>query len=161
MTPQEEREVWMAAASFERLPVPAKVDLGRAQLERVASARPAPTDYWTLGRLGARVPFYGPLDRVVPAAEAGAWLQRLLDAGTPPGDAAAQAMVQMARRTGDRERDLSEEDRNRLDAWLSGLANAERYRERLHRPEQADSIQEQEGVFGEALPPGFVLQREE
>jgi hypothetical protein len=160
MPPQEEREAWMAMAAFERLPVAVKSDLGGAHLDKMLSGRPAPADYWILGRLGARVPFYGPLDRVVPADEVGVWVNRLLDADPDSGDAGAQAMVQMARRTGDRERDLPERDRHRLDEWLKGLANGERYRDQLNHPGHADSKQETERIFGESLPPGLVLTRE-
>jgi hypothetical protein len=97
---------------------------------------------------------------VVPADEVAVWLNRLLDADPDSGDAGAQAMVQMARRTGDRERDIPERDRHRLDEWLKGLANGERYRDQLNHPGHADSTQETERIFGESLPPGLVLTRE-
>ena len=37
---------------------------------------------WSLGRLGARIPLYGPLHSVVAAEIAGEWLKALLDLST-------------------------------------------------------------------------------
>ena len=62
---------------------------------------------WTLGRLGTRMPLYGPLNVVVPVDTASAWLARLMD--ERDGDANdVLAVMQMARRTDDRYRDIDD-----------------------------------------------------
>ena len=51
----------------------------------LAKIRKEPEDaiwLWSLGRLGARIPLYGPLHSVVAAEIAGEWLKALLDIST-------------------------------------------------------------------------------
>jgi molecular chaperone DnaK (HSP70) len=153
---QEEIEVWMALANFERLPVETKVDLGRLLLEKIRK-KTRPQDLWTLSRLGARIPLYGPLDRVVPSREAAAWAEGLLSMGLPAREAMAHALVQLARTTGDRERDVPDDLRRRAAEWLAGLPQPERFLELLTNPESSLQGEEQDWVFGEALPSGLVL----
>ncbi len=153
---QEEIEVWMAMANFERLPVETKVELGRRLLEKIRK-KTRPQDLWTLGRLGARVPLYGSLDRVIPKGEASSWTTGLLALELPAREAMAHALVQLARYTGDRERDVPEQDRQQVGEWLAGLAQPDRLREVLTHPESGWEEQEQAWVFGEALPSGLSL----
>lgn len=153
---QEELEIWMAAASLERLPVDAKVSLGRALLERVKK-KTRPQELWALGRLGARVPLYGPIDRVVPSSEASVWLKSVLSLEVRSKDAAAHAAVQLARLTGDRQRDVSEEDRRLTQQWLEGDSGYDSLRTLLTEGRSGLSRQEQDWMFGESLPTGLVL----
>ncbi|GLI32586.1 Hsp70 family protein [Desulforhabdus amnigena] len=154
---QEELEIWMALANFERLPVKNKMELGRIALERIRKGKFKSQELWTLGRLGARIPFYGPLDLVVPSGEASLWLNTLLSLDLEPTEALAQALLQLGRRTGDRERDLPQEDRDRLAQWLDPLPQSERYREVLSNPDIALMTGEKDWIFGEALPSGLIL----
>ena len=157
---QEEIEVWMALANFERLPVETKIELGRLLLRKIEK-KIRPQELWTLSRLGARAPLYGPLDRVVPKEEAASWAAKLLSLGLPAREAMAHALVQMARRTGDRERDVPEKDRQEVAEWLGGFPGHERFQERLTDPEAAWEEQERAWIFGEALPAGLVLSSDE
>lgn len=154
---QEEHEMWMMLANFERLPADNKVELGRLLLNVIRRYGPRPQTLWTLSRLGARIPFYGPLDQVIPSAEASQWMHELLSLGMEVTDALAQVMVQLSRHTGDRERDLPQTDRDRIAEWLEGLPRADRYREILSHPEASLLAREREWIFGESLPAGIVL----
>jgi hypothetical protein len=69
----------------------------------------------------------------------------------------ARALVQVARYTGDRERDVPEDQRRQVAEWLEGLPQPERFQELLNHPESTLQEQEQAWVFGEALPSGLVL----
>jgi hypothetical protein len=161
LNPQEEIELWMALANLERLAPETKSELGRRILERVRKGKPGPQELWCLGRLGARIPFYGPVDRVVPAAQAARWLLTLVDAGLQPTDAVAHALVNLARRTGDRARDLPDEDRQRLKLWLERQhPRGASFVELLEQPETAARAQERDWIFGEALPAGLILSAE-
>ncbi|HUG91435.1 MAG TPA: Hsp70 family protein, partial [Planctomycetaceae bacterium] len=69
----EAAEIWRLLGSFELLPVATRVDLG----EMIAGLLPRPRMepvrqalLWALGRVGARMPVYGPLNTVVPATKA-------------------------------------------------------------------------------------------
>jgi hypothetical protein len=154
---QEELEIWMALANFEYLPATTKIELGRTVLERIRKGRPKAQELWALSRLGARTPFYGPLDQVIPSEEASQWVHSIVSWGMEPTDSLARTLVHLARKTGDRARDLPLADIELLSQWLGHLPQSERYRELLTNPEAALFFQEREWVFGEALPAGLKL----
>ena len=154
---QEDMEIWMALANFERLPPDIKVDLGRALLQKIQKGKPKSQELWALSRLAARQTFYGPLDRVIPSDEASRWLNAVLALDLPPVEALAHVMVQMARTTGDRVRDLPPADRERLHDWLDKMPHPDRFRDVLSRPDTALLKQEEDWIFGESLPPGLIL----
>jgi hypothetical protein len=154
---QEEIEIWMTMASFERLSWNVKVDLGRLLLQRIERGRPKAQELWALSRIGARIPFHGPFDQVVPPGEAAKWVRSLLSLGLEPTEPLAQALVGMARYTGDRARDLPAEDRELVARRLKALPRGERYRELLFNPDIELTSGEKDWIFGESLPSGLVL----
>jgi len=126
----EYAEVWRLLGSLELLDVGLKIELGqlvfdlglRKGLEAVREA-----SAWALGRLGTRVPVYGPLNTLVPVEIAEAWTQRLLALDADPafvhraGELPPSAIfvgVQLTRRTGDRYRDVSDKLRATVQQWL-------------------------------------------
>jgi hypothetical protein len=155
--PGEELEVWMALANFEWLPSAVKVELGRLLLEKFHKTPPKTQELWALSRFGSRTTIYGPVDRLIPNTEAAAWLQTLLALPLEPTDAVARALIQLARVTGDRGRDVPAELREQVLAWLAQAPHAQRLQEVLLNPESHHQREEQEWVFGEALPAGLVL----
>jgi hypothetical protein len=152
----EAAEVWRLLGSLELLGVPAKIELAEALLsllgrEKIGAVRDA--GVWALGRLGARVPMYGPLNTVVSAEQVEGWLGGLFDSKLAP-EALAFSVVQMSRRTGDRYRDLSESRRERVLAWLDRLEVPAHYRELV--AEGGQLREEEQGLmFGESLPRGL------
>ena len=66
------------------------------------------------------------------------------------------ALVQLARRTGDRYRDVNDEVRSRVLAWL-GEAGAAPHNLQLVREGGQLDTEEAGRVFGEALPKGLRL----
>ncbi len=154
-SPQEELEVWMALANMERLPAATKRDLGTALLSR--SRKLKNQELWALSRFGARTPFYGPLDLVVPKEIVSEWVANLMGLQLDPTENLARALVHLARMTGDRERDIPQPERERLGSYLSGLPQGERLREMLFRPEALDAQRERDWIFGESLPTGLIL----
>ena len=154
-SPQEELEVWMALANMERLPAATKRDLGTTLLSR--SRKLKNQELWALSRFGARSPFYGPLDLVVPKEIVSEWVANLMGLQLDPTENLARSLVHLARMTGDRERDLPQPERERLGDYLSGLPQGERLREMLFRPEAFDAQRERDWIFGESLPTGLIL----
>ncbi len=78
---QVEREGWRLLASLERLPSSIRVALGKELLAKVKEQPANQSFLWSLGRLGARIPLYGPLNCVVPAETAAQWMKSLLRLG--------------------------------------------------------------------------------
>lgn len=154
----EAAEAWRLLGSLELIPVVTKVELAEAMLnlasrEKVGAVRDAAL--WAVGRLGARVPMYGPLNAVVPPGQVDLWLRQLLEAEVEP-DSAAFTLVQLARRTNDRYRDIGDDLRQRLLGWLDRNAAPSHYQELVS---QGGELAEEEAglMFGESLPKGLRL----
>jgi hypothetical protein len=110
---------------------------------------------WSLGRLGARIPLYGPLHSVVAAETAGKWLKSLLDSSTFTA-ATTSAILLIARRTDDRSRDIDDVIREQAISRLMAFGITEETIQLLSKylpPERADAVRS----FGESLPPGLQL----
>lgn len=154
----ETAEVWRLLGSLELLQPATKIELGGMLLDllpRKKMEATRPPMLWALGRLGAREPFYGPLNTVVPAETAGQWLRRLMELGydDAPG---LLAVMQLARKTGDRYRDISDKPRDKVLAWLSQRDAPGHFLELTRTGGKLD-VEEQGLVFGESLPKGLRL----
>jgi hypothetical protein len=155
--PQEVREYWQLVASCERLAPANKVELGATLLPALAKGRATEAEIWSLGRLGARAPFAGPLNCVVPRQTAEEWVAALLDQPSWARPAPTVfALVQLARCVGDRERDLDEGLRRRLAERLRSLPQGERAARLVSEPVPLES-QERARIFDESLPVGLQV----
>jgi molecular chaperone DnaK (HSP70) len=156
--PHESAETWRTLGSMELLASETKVELGGLALdllarEKVAVMRDALL--FVIGRIGARVPVYGPLNGVLPAETADAWTRRLLGLDAPD-EKAAFAVVQLCRRADDRYRDVPAELRDTVLAWLTSRSAPEHLLE-LVRTGGELRADEQRSVFGETLPRGLRI----
>ena len=156
-------EMVRLGASLERVPVAHKVEIGEWLLERVrglaaghGSQAGAVWTLWALGRIGARSPLYGSAHGVVPAETAAAWLDVVLTLDWKQVEGAAAAAAHLARRSGDRVRDLPHEVRERVVARLQAHRAPPAWSERVREVVVLDEAGER-GVFGESLPPGLRL----
>jgi hypothetical protein len=155
-TSHEAAEAWRLLGSLELLDVPIKIELlhalaDLAEREKVGAVRDAVL--WAVGRLGARVPMYGPLNTVIATAEAERALERLLKLDV---DTIAFTLVQLARCTGDRYRDIDDALRERVSGWLERNSSPDHYRELVSRG--GELAEEEAGLmFGESLPRGLRL----
>jgi hypothetical protein len=133
-----------------------KIELGEVLVEllpkkKLEPIRPAMA--WALGRLGAREPAYGPLNAVIPLEKAVEWIEKLV--AQESSDGMTQfALVNLARRTGDRFRDIDQPLRERVLAWLAERGAGE-HAQALVREGGSLDAEEQSRVFGESLPKGL------
>jgi molecular chaperone DnaK (HSP70) len=155
-SPQELREMWQAVGSCERLAPAARAELGEALVVDAARGRSSSQELWALARLGARVPVYGPLNCVVPRATAAAWAERLLAADWPRPEAYVFALTQIARATGDRERDLEPALRERIASRLETAPQGARAARLVREPVPLEAREEAQ-LLDEALPAGLRL----
>lgn len=165
---QEQVEMWRAAASLEALDRARKVDYGQELVERAERGATA-ADLWALGRIGARVPFHGPANQVVNRRAVEGWIRRLLAGEWKLPEATAVTLAHLARRTGDRERDIDEGLRTEI-AERIARAGAGANAKSAHVFERSRVLvleggalerEEASEAFGEALPAGLVLVGEE
>ncbi len=158
LPPQVERESWRLLASLERLPAATRGALGDELVARLPHHSEAATLWWALGRLGARVPVYGPLNTVVAPSVAERWLARVSDARAVP-QSAFPALVDIAAFTQDPARDVDAATRHRLADVLREAGATEDVVVPLveaRRATRADLHRQ----FGETLPEGLALARE-
>jgi DNA-K related protein len=155
-------EMWRCASSLERLAPELKEALGDALIKEVSQQSISAHVFWCVGRLGARVPLYGPANTVVRKETAERWTKSLLDhafaAGRETGDAIF-ALAQLARVANDRARDLDQSLRESVIARLMDLGADEdelRPVRQYHELESAQQVQ----ALGDSLPIGLRLVRE-
>jgi molecular chaperone DnaK (HSP70) len=158
--PQQRLEMWMAVANMEHLNVREKVRCGNLLLAELNPNKCKPQHLWALSRLGARELLYGSVDRVIPQAKVSHWINTLLETKWRDPKPVIAAVAQMARKTGDRTRDLDPAMIDRLMQWMAGHPNQEKWVQN-HIPYLQDVIcvadREESAIFGEALPAGIVL----
>ncbi len=136
------REMWRAAASMELLPLQTKTQLGDSLIAQIKRGEMVETVLWCLSRLGARKLFYGPINQVLPAQTATRWVEALLK--IPKSE---DAMVAIARRTGDATRDLAPATRDSIRGRIPAA---------LIPALEGEADQDLGKIFGEELPSGLV-----
>ena len=153
---QERIEIWMAVANMEKLFSKDKLKLGRQLLSEMKTKKIPPQLIWSLSRIGARQLLYGPDDRVISPEEIDVWIEKLLQLESSNPKVLAPAFFQMARRTGDRIRDLTEETRSRVLDWMDAQEFSGQSITSI-KEVALRSQTEHVDMFGESLPVGLVL----
>jgi hypothetical protein len=142
-------------SSLERIPPDYKVEIGEWLLGRIGRANDALT-LWALGRIGARQPFYGNLDDLVPADVVATWLDAILALDWRRIEPAGFAAAYLARMTGDRARDLPLALRETIAARLRQIDAPGIWIRMVGEVVALDEATERR-VLGETLPPGLKL----
>jgi molecular chaperone DnaK (HSP70) len=157
-SPHEAVEVLRLLGSLELLPVERKVELGGLLADLLARKKLANLHAavgWGFARLAARQPAYGPLNAVVAPEQVVVWIDHVLKLDLP--DTTRQFMlVQMARHTGDRYRDVPPPTTERVCQWLTAHGASEHALQLVREGGELDT-EEQDRVFGEALPRGLRI----
>ena len=139
---------------LERVPVAERVGLGNWLIERTWTQRD-PRLWTAIARLGARIPAYASAHYVVPPSTAERWLDHLLREKWRDVPTAAPAAVLLARRTGDRARDISERVRDEVVRALEAVAAPA---EAVHTVREVVAVAEAERAqWFEDLPAGLRL----
>jgi len=159
VAPQENMELWMAVANLERISVPDKVAWGSLLLDSLRSKKSRPQYWWALSRIGAREPLYGPIDLVVFPDEVTSWIEKILKEKWKDPRPVGMALVQMARLTGDRGRDLNATVIERVVDWLTPYKWAAPHIKIL-KDVVPIAPHEESLIFGESLPSGIQLRIE-
>lgn len=163
--PHESAEVWRLLGSLELLRLSVKAELGQAILDllpREKTPAAANAALFALGRLGSRVAVYGPLNALVAAEIVEEWIGRLLAMPGIAGEGGSKpqmhfTLVQLARRTHDRYRDISEALRQQVVEFLLTHSAPPHFVELVREGGQLQE-EEQKLTFGEALPRGLRIE---
>src|SRR5580698_6330474 len=145
----------MTRSTWRRRSNASRPGLGGWVLDRTWTERD-PRLWAAIGRLGARVPTYASVHHVVAPIVAERWLDHLLREKWDTVPTAIAAAVALARRTGDRARDISDATAREVEKRLAAIGA---------KPEQVRAVREVVTVdaseraefFGDALPIGLRL----
>ena len=149
-------ELWMAVANLERLYVKDKIQWGRLLLAQLDPNQARPQHLWSLARIGARALLYGSTDRVIPPQEATRWIDDLLGRQWPHPKMVGAALAQLARKTGDRTRDVENPVVKQILEWMTPHSELTD-QQRLLKEVIPIARQEEQTLFGESLPAGLIL----
>jgi len=148
-------ENWRLLVSLEHLISGTRAILGKQLLAKINKEPGDAIWLWSFGRIGARIPLYGPLHCVVMPEIASQWVSTLLELPTFTA-VTASAVALIARRTNDRSRDIDEKTREQAISRLTALGVPEqeaRLASKYIPPDRGDAVHS----FGESLPPGLEL----
>jgi molecular chaperone DnaK (HSP70) len=143
-------------ASLERIAVERKIEIADRLLVRLQKPSENQQNWWAIGRIGARRPFYGSAHCVVPPEVVIQWLDAILALDWKKVEPAVFAAVQISRMTGDRSRDLPPAIRERVARRLEAANAPQTWIEMVRETvalDDTDSVR----VFGESLPAGLKL----
>ena len=156
ITPQEHLEIWMAVANMEKLYYKEKIELGRKLLAVTSAKKLKAQHLWALSRLGSRELLYGPADRVIPPAEVADWIDQLIGYSWSNPNTVGRTVSQLARKTGDRSRDLDDKIQAAVLDWMAQNDMPEDRKQRV-REIVPLAYQDRDAMFGESLPQGIIL----
>jgi molecular chaperone DnaK (HSP70) len=150
-------EMVRLAAALEHVSAAEKAELGDWIAVRLRDPGTSGGPWaWALGRLGARVPLYGSVHKIVPPQKAGEWLALLLEAQARRVETALFAAVQLARPSGDRSRDLDAQLREQTLAALQAANGPPSWR-RLATEVVAMEAADEARALGDTLPVGLQV----
>ena len=158
IVPTDSPELFRMLAAMERLPTAVKQELAQIfWLLRERKKYQSIHDVlaWSLGRLGARVPIYGPLNTLLSPSIVQPWIERWL-AMTDPSRFDLLAAMQVSRVTGDRQRDVGDPLRHQVATWLADHTAPQTWQDLITQAGDLDP--ETEGdILGDVVPPGLRL----
>ncbi len=151
-------ELLRLVGSLELLPKSEKTQLGRwllglLRVKKWASCQSSVL--WAIGRLGSRVPTYGPLNCVVDVGEVSNWLVQMCESRVRDPNLAL-AMMLCSRRVNDRYRDVPDQLRSQVLSKLEELSAPPHYAALVREAGKLAS-EEANQILGEALPLGLRL----
>lgn len=151
------KEMWRLTVSLERIPVEEKLQLAKVLQGRFQGQR---EDLWLMTRLGARQPLDPEAVKfVIPGTEVESTLETVLDSAWHANSLGQLALVNLAKRCGDPERDISEELFGRVESALKNRKAPARLLAQL-RGEATQSRDEAATLYGDSLPMGLRLSGE-
>lgn len=153
---QEHLELWMALANMERILSKDKLKWGKQLLSEIDPNQYKSQQFWALSRFGARELLYGPADRVISPNDVSEWIEYILSQQWSNPKPVGNALIQIARKTGDRIRDIDDSLIKRIIDWLLRHEFSPSQIQILQHVIPIEK-QEQNDIFGESLPLGIMM----
>lgn len=152
-------EMWRMLCSMEAMPPKEKSRFGESLMEHLKSGGDQmETSLWCLGRLGARMPFTGQVENLLPKEKIEPWIELMLEHPPWQSQGGTLALLECSRSSGDRVFDISEGLRARVIEFLAehGSGDRESWERPILQPTQRE-LAEQGKLIGDGLPLGLKL----
>jgi hypothetical protein len=164
-----EDDMLRLGASLERIPSAYKVEIGDWMLGQIMAIAPMPKPdpktaatyaryLWALARVGARQSLQSSAHEVATIEAAERWLESLLKLDWKRIEPAGFAAAHIARKTGDRSRDIGEPLREQVAQKLAASGAPPSWAAMVREVVELDQASTTR-MFGDALPPGLKLLR--
>ena len=153
---QELIEMGLTMASFERLPSKLRVLMGKSILSKIKKGKAIKQDIWALSRIGARVPFHGPIDKVLSPQIVEKWINELLKVQWEDKEQMGYCISHICRKSGDRVRDLQDETIHEVLIKMNAENILKRAIQLVDEIVPLDES-EQNKIYGDSLPSGLHL----
>jgi molecular chaperone DnaK (HSP70) len=164
-----EDDMLRLGASLERIPAAYKVEIGDWMLQQIMAIPPMPKPdaktaatyaryLWALARVGARQSLQSSAHEVATIEAAERWLENLLQLDWRRIEPAGFAAAHIARKTGDRSRDIGEPLRQQVLHKLAASGAPANWAAMVRDVVELDQASTTR-MFGDALPPGLKLLR--
>ena len=164
-----EDDMLRLGASLERIPSAYKVEIGDWMLGQIMAIPPMPKPdpktaatyaryLWALARVGARQSLQSSAHEVATIEAAERWLENLLQLDWRRIEPAGFAAAHIARKTGDRSRDIGEALRQLVLHKLAAAGAPASWAAMVREVVELDQASATR-MFGDALPPGLKLLR--
>jgi molecular chaperone DnaK (HSP70) len=164
-----EDDMLRLGASLERIPAAYKAEIGDWMVGRIMGIPVTPKPdakaaatyaryLWALARVGARTPLHGSAHEVAPPDAAGRWLTELMQLDWKRIEPAGFAAAHLARKTGDRTRDIDDDVRAQVLLRLASAGAPASWSAQVRDVVELDQ-ESSTRMFGDALPPGLKLLR--
>ena len=151
---EDGKEMLRAAVSLERIAVEEKIALAETLMADYSGQR---EELWLLARLLGRSPLDQKAEtQVIPSDQVTPFLNTVLAEAANSSSFFAQAVVNMAQKTGDEKRDLDEELFERVEKAVKKAGAEESLLARL-RGETGRTYEETAALYGDSLPMGLRL----
>lgn len=156
MNSYEYAEKMRALGSLELIDSSMKESFGHAIFSRIREGKAEKCDYWAFGRIGARHLVYGSIANVLSRKICEFWLEELTRMDGINYEKLAFVVGQLARKTDQRELNVSEDVANRVMRKMFAYKGILRLEDLIQR-ESSLTKMEEEQIFGEKLPAGLIL----
>jgi molecular chaperone DnaK (HSP70) len=164
-----EDDMLRLGASLERIPSSYKVEIGDWMLGQIMAIPPTPKPIattaatyarylWALARVGARQSLQSSAHEVATIEAAERWLEALMQLDWKRIEPAGFAAAHIARKTGDRSRDVDEALRQQVLHKLAASGAPANWAAMVREVVELDQASATR-MFGDALPPGLKLLR--
>jgi molecular chaperone DnaK (HSP70) len=164
-----EDDMLRLGASLERIPAAYKVEIGDWMLQQIMAIQPSPKAdpktaatyaryLWALARVGARQSLQSSAHEVATIEAAERWLEILLQLDWKRIEPAGFAAAHIARKTGDRSRDIGDLLRRQVLHKLAASGAPASWTAMVREVVELDQAGTTR-MFGDALPPGLKLLR--